>query len=148
MMRLPQMLLATLCVLLGLFPMVALSIIHHALQASQQGFGTILAAVNPGHLGTLAGRARFGRQGRAGAAGARDRGWSSDPPGARPAKLGGAPRRQAVPWLCGYARETYAEPVSRRSFLRRVETLFPLAGRRARQTATARTGSTPSVSLR
>lgn len=107
MMRLPQWVLATLCVGLGLFPMVALSIIHHALQASQQGFGTVLAKSTPVTWGLWRGAQGLG-------------GNAVLAPVALVmvvgllivlaralTKLGGAQRRQTVPWLCGYARETY-----------------------------------------
>ncbi len=105
MMQIPQLLLALICLLLGIMPAIAYGLIHSALAASPHGFGAALGdnSAAPGNIWTgLSGVgscsvfvplalvvvlglaflvARF------------------------ISKLGGAPRRAAVPWLCGYARE-------------------------------------------
>jgi formate hydrogenlyase subunit 3/multisubunit Na+/H+ antiporter MnhD subunit len=105
MMQIPQVALATICVTIGIIPAAAYGLILAALTASPQGLGHALGDAMAFHdtlWGGLAGIeshsvfvplalvvvlglaflvARF------------------------ISKLGGAKRRAAVPWLCGYARE-------------------------------------------
>ena len=47
MMKLPAILLAIVCVGVGLFPAVMFDLLHRVLNASQQGFGAVLAKANP-----------------------------------------------------------------------------------------------------
>jgi hydrogenase-4 component B len=105
MMQLPQVVLAALCVLVGLLPFSAFWLIHRALVGSQQGLGIVLAKIPlqevAGLTGIngLVGGAVFmpiallllfvGLLGLAR--------WVS--------RLGRAERRGAEPWLCGYAQE-------------------------------------------
>ena len=108
MMQAPQLLLAAICVLVGILPALAYALIHRALAASPHGFGQALgqAAAAPG--GVWGGLAGF-------------ESGSVFVPLALAAvlgltlllarfisRLGSAPRRAAVPWLCGYARESEA----------------------------------------
>jgi formate hydrogenlyase subunit 3/multisubunit Na+/H+ antiporter MnhD subunit len=104
-MQAPQILLASLCVLLGVLPALGFGLIQSVLNNSQQGLGTILASAVPfaetgGGLGLdLMGRALlvpavFGLvMGLLflGAIGL--------------SRLGQAKRRTVAPWLCGYDRE-------------------------------------------
>jgi formate hydrogenlyase subunit 3/multisubunit Na+/H+ antiporter MnhD subunit len=103
MMQLPQLLLALICVLLGIVPAIGLGLIHGVLSASPNGFGQALGPALP----------------------APDNLWAGvSTPGALfvplvllvvlglalllarlISRLGAAPRRAAAPWLCGYARE-------------------------------------------
>ncbi len=105
MMQIPQLLLALICLLLGIIPGIAYGLIYCALAASPQGFGQAL-----GHASPLPGNLWAGLSGL----GSR----SIFVPLALMvvlglvflvarfiSKLGAAPRRTAVPWLCGYARE-------------------------------------------
>jgi hydrogenase-4 component B len=105
MMQIPQVLLALICLLLGIMPALAYGLIHRALVASPHGFGQVLgdASAAPQSLWT----GLSGVESRAlfvpfalvvvlGLAFLAARFIST---------LGGAPRRAAVPWLCGYARE-------------------------------------------
>ena len=46
-MRVPQIALASVCVLFGLLPALPISIIRRALEGSRQGFGEVLAAASP-----------------------------------------------------------------------------------------------------
>ena len=106
MMQIPQVLLALICLLLGIFPAIAYKLICPALAASTHGIGQALAQNAPAVPVNI----------WAGLAGA----------GARSlfvplallivlgltflaarfiSKLGGAKRRVSPPWLCGYARE-------------------------------------------
>jgi hydrogenase-4 component B len=102
-MEVPQIVLAFFCILLGIVPAIAFILIRHALQASGQGIGGMLATA------TLSGS------------------WASTEAPHSSAlfmplvlsvvlgltfllaygisKLGRAPRRAATPWLCGYAVE-------------------------------------------
>jgi len=105
MMQIPQVLLAAICVVLGIVPALAYGLIHQALVASPQGFGQALgnASTSPDNLWD-------------GIAGIEAR--SVFVPlilvvvlglaflvASFVSRLGGAPRRAAAPWLCGYARE-------------------------------------------
>ncbi|MBM3892278.1 MAG: peroxiredoxin family protein, partial [Verrucomicrobia bacterium] len=105
MMQTPQVFLAALCVLLGVVPAIAFQLMQAALKASAQGCGAILAGAAPMTGGPLTGlvgvesAAVFMPVALAAALGLIFlvvRGVS---------KLGSAPRRAAVPWLCGYVRE-------------------------------------------
>jgi NADH:ubiquinone oxidoreductase subunit 5 (subunit L)/multisubunit Na+/H+ antiporter MnhA subunit len=104
-MQLPQVFLAALCVLLGLVPAIAFRLVQLTLEASPNGLGAALGGatgeMNPSWTGLQAVHsqavfaplallavlavtfltARF------------------------LSRLGGAPRRAAIPWLCGYARD-------------------------------------------
>jgi hydrogenase-4 component B len=100
-----QTVLAACCVLFGLLPLLPVSLIDHALDASRHGFGAVLADASPvkghGWSGLIAGN-----------------GQSLYAPLAVAAvvalmfvlarylaRLGCAQRRTAPPWLCGYVRE-------------------------------------------
>jgi hypothetical protein len=104
-MQLPQLLLALVCLLLGILPALAYGLIHQVLAASPHGFGGVLGAAAPLPANIWAGLS---------GAGAR----SLFIPLALLAvlslaflaarfisTLGGATRRASPPWLCGYARE-------------------------------------------
>ena len=104
-MQVPQVFLASLCVLLGLVPAIAFRLVQQALNASQQGFGFALSKAAPMVSGSLTGLEGFNAAARvaplvlAGLLGVlflAAYGMS---------RIGGAPRRAAVPWLCGYVRE-------------------------------------------
>jgi len=105
MMQLPQLVLAFLCVLLGVMPAIVFRLIQHALEASRGGLGTTLANASPMLSGALTGltevpaTAAFAPVALAAVLGLMFvivYGIS---------KLGSAPRRAADPWLCGYVRE-------------------------------------------
>jgi hydrogenase-4 component B len=105
MMQLPQVTLALLCVLLGVVPALAFRLMQHALAASPQGLGGVMAGVAPMPGGWLTGlreynaAARFAPLALALVLGLMflvARGL---------ARLAAAPRRAAAPWLCGYATE-------------------------------------------
>jgi formate hydrogenlyase subunit 3/multisubunit Na+/H+ antiporter MnhD subunit len=104
-MRLAQVGLAGVCVAAGLMPWLVLAAIGSALDSSRQGLGVILADARPLELGAVSGLASFNQE-------------ALYVPVVllavlatmflvvrRLSKLGGAERRVAVPWLCGYARD-------------------------------------------
>jgi hydrogenase-4 component B len=101
-MEVPQIVLAFFCILLGIVPAIAFILIRHALQASGQGLSNVLATAAP--TGSWAGlevhsSALFMPFVLAVVLGLTfllAYGIS---------KLRRAPRRSAVPWLCGYAVE-------------------------------------------
>ena len=104
-MQIPQFLLAFLCLLLGILPAIAYGLIHGALAASPHGFGQALGGAAPAPGNFWAGLSGPGSHARfvplvllavLGLA-FLAAGFIS--------RLGGAPRRAAAPWLCGYARE-------------------------------------------
>jgi hydrogenase-4 component B len=105
MMQVPQVLLASFCVLLGVVPAIAFRLMQQALHASRQGFGTVLSQSAPMMSGPLPGlkesdgAAVFAPLALAVVLGLMflvAYGIS---------RLGNASRRASVPWLCGYVRE-------------------------------------------
>jgi len=105
MMQVPQVVLAFLCILLGVVPAIAFRLMQMALHSSRQGFGGAMAGVSPMASGVLGGLAE-----------------AHSTALFRPlvlagilvlmfllafgiSRLGQAPRRAAAPWLCGYVRE-------------------------------------------
>jgi formate hydrogenlyase subunit 3/multisubunit Na+/H+ antiporter MnhD subunit len=104
-MQVPQLLLSASCVLLGVVPAIAFRIMQRALDASPQGFGTELADAGPiasspwTGLEQLHGTALFAPLALAVVIGlAFLVAWLAS-------RLGGATRRSAAPWLCGYVKE-------------------------------------------
>jgi len=104
-MQLPQLLLAFFCVLLGIVPAIGIRLVQLVLATSPGGIGTDLASSSPLSVGPLSGinqtpaTATFVPITVAAVLGITfliSYGIS---------KIGGAPRRAAEPWLCGYARE-------------------------------------------
>lgn len=103
--RLPQGLLAAACLVLGLAPVLAADLFQAALQASGQGMAALLARATPPSAGWVGGLAGPGAT------------TLFAPVWLLPvlvmtfglalgmARVGRAPRRRAVPWLCGYASE-------------------------------------------
>ena len=105
-MQVPQVALAACCVLLGLAPSVAFSLLRAVLDASRQGFGATLADAIP--MTTTAWLSADVAHGSAVIAplilaallgSMLLLSWLVS-------RIGGAARRAAEPWLCGYARET------------------------------------------
>jgi formate hydrogenlyase subunit 3/multisubunit Na+/H+ antiporter MnhD subunit len=133
MMQLPQVALASLCVLLGVAPVLAFRLLAHALAASRQGLGGTLAGVAPMPGGLLTGLREFD-------------GAAVFAPLALAAVLGlmlcvaygitrvaGAPRRAAAPWLCGYAPEAECNRYVAHNFYGEIKRYFRwLGGRPAR----------------
>jgi NADH:ubiquinone oxidoreductase subunit 5 (subunit L)/multisubunit Na+/H+ antiporter MnhA subunit len=128
MMQLPQVILAVLCVLLGVLPAVTFLLMQSALNASRQGFGALLADAMPMTGGLLAGMQ--GLQGVAVFA-----------PLALAVllglifllvrfigKLGGAERRAAAPWLCGYVREADCHRYTAHNFYGEIKRYFGWLG--------------------
>ncbi len=102
----PQVFLAILCVLLGVVPALAFQLMSAALEAARQGFGARLAEAAPLTVGVWSGLELVNRTALfapvvlavvLGLMMVLVRLLS---------KLGGAKRRAAVPWLCGYAVES------------------------------------------
>jgi hydrogenase-4 component B len=127
-MQLPQVVLAILCVLLGVVPAVAFNFIQHALDASRQGYGTTLADAKPMDAGLGSGLAQV-------------------QPSALFApialvvvlgliflivrfvsKLGGASRRAAAPWLCGYVSEADCHRYGAHNFYGEIKRYFRWLG--------------------
>ncbi len=105
MMQAPQVFLALACISLGVVPAIGFRLIQHALDASKQGFGTVMAAAMPMTSDPLRGIWGFN-----GAARFAPLGFAAVLAGTfliayELSKVGAASRRAAVPWLCGYVRE-------------------------------------------
>lgn len=105
MMQAPQVLLASICVLLGIVPALGFWILQRTLETSTQGLGSVLAASTTIHSRPLAGISVITST-------------ALFVPVALGlvlttaflisfllSRLGQAQRRAAAPWLCGYARE-------------------------------------------
>jgi len=116
MMQGPQVFLASLCLILGIVPVVGFQIMQKAIESSRQGFGIALAANAPIHSGVLAGlsevtsTAIFVPLAMAGVLAL------TFLLAYVISRLGQARRRSAVPWLCGYAREAECHRYVARNF--------------------------------
>jgi len=124
----PQVALAMVCVLLGLLPALGFQLIGRALQASQQGFGTVLAAHGPPAAGAWGGLRL-------------DAGGAVFVPLVLLAVLAGllwlaralsragqAARRADEPWLCGYAREADCHRYTAHGFYGEIKRYFRWVG--------------------
>jgi len=128
MMQLPQLLLAFLCVLLGVAPALGFGLMQHALKASRGGLGETLANAAPMVADPLTGVAQTSSA-------------AVFAPVALAAvlslmfvavygisKLGSASRRAAEPWLCGYAREADCHRYVARNFYGEIKRYFGWLG--------------------
>jgi formate hydrogenlyase subunit 3/multisubunit Na+/H+ antiporter MnhD subunit len=128
MMQLPQLALAFLCVLLGVVPAIGFRLMQHALEASRGGLGTTLANAFPLRSRPLAGITEVDSA-------------AVFAPAALAvvlglilllvygiSKLGGASRRAAVPWLCGYAREAECNRYVAHNFYGEIKRYFRWLG--------------------
>jgi NADH:ubiquinone oxidoreductase subunit 5 (subunit L)/multisubunit Na+/H+ antiporter MnhA subunit len=128
MMQLPQLALAFFCVLLGVVPAIGFRLMQHALGASRGGLGTTLANAFPMRSGSLAGISEVNSA-------------AVFSPAALAlvlalifllvygiSKLGGAPRRAAAPWLCGYAREAECNRYIAHNFYGEIKRYFRWLG--------------------
>jgi formate hydrogenlyase subunit 3/multisubunit Na+/H+ antiporter MnhD subunit len=128
MMQVPQMILAALCILLGVVPVLGFRLVQHALETSRQGYGVALARAMMVRTGPITGVAALNSTAVfmpvvlalvlgllfAIAAGI--------------TKLGSAPRRAAVPWLCGYAREAECNRYVAHNFYGEIKRYFGWLG--------------------
>ena len=139
MMQAPQLLLAAACVALGVVPALGFRLMQHALASSRQGLGIRLAdAAAP----VAAGLAR----------GVHEVNAAVFVPLAVLAvlglmlllaygmsRLGRAPRRAAVPWLCGYAREAECHRYVAHNFYGEIKRYFRWLGGAPRPAAVTET---------
>jgi hydrogenase-4 component B len=128
MMQLPQVLLAAMCLGLGIMPAVVFHYLQKVLDASRQGFGTALADAAPmtngplGGIQALQGIALFAPIALAVLIGSMflmTRAIS---------KRGGAQRRSAAPWLCGYVREADCHRYTAHNFYGEIKRWFRWLG--------------------
>jgi NADH:ubiquinone oxidoreductase subunit 5 (subunit L)/multisubunit Na+/H+ antiporter MnhA subunit len=125
----PQIVLAALCVSLGLAPQLGYQLIHRALASSQQGLGATLAKLPP-----LPAAGLTGIEGPAGLAVLAPLGVALVFGAllllaAGISLLGGSLRRSAEPWLCGYAVESDQMRYGARNLYREVLRYLPWIGR-------------------
>jgi formate hydrogenlyase subunit 3/multisubunit Na+/H+ antiporter MnhD subunit len=127
-MQLPQVFLAFCCILLGTVPAIAYSVMSQALNTSRQGFGVLLADASPMGSGALTGLDAIN-------------GSALFVPMALMivmalvflvtyiiSKLGGAARRTATPWLCGYVLEADCYRYSAHNFYGEIKRYFKWMG--------------------
>ena len=127
-MQLPQLLLAFFCVLLGIVPAIAFSLMQRVLETSRGGLGTTLANAAPMRTGPLTGATPLNSA-------------ALLVPVALAAvlglmfllaygvsKLGHAQRRSAVPWLCGYVREADCHRYGAHNFYGEIKRYFRWLG--------------------
>jgi len=128
MMQAPQVLLALLCILLGILPAIAFNLMQHALAASRQGFGAALADAGPMTGGLLTGirstasTALFVPLALAVVLGL------AFAVAFAISKLGDAKRRAAAPWLCGYATEADCHRYTAHNFYGEIKRYFRWVG--------------------
>jgi hydrogenase-4 component B len=127
-MQVPQLLLAFLCVLLGVAPGLAFAPLQQAIAAAPQGLGAVLAKAAQPTAGTWAtltaplGTALFVPLALVALLGVClliAYGIS---------RLGSAPRRAAAPWLCGYAAEAECERYIAHNFYGEIKKHFRWLG--------------------
>jgi len=127
-MQLPQVLLAVVCVALGIVPSVAFRFMHQVFAARGQGFDAVLADAMSISSGPLSGVQEL-------------RGAAVFVPIALAfllgalflfvrilSKLGGAQRRMAAPWLCGYVREADCHRYNAHNFYGEIKRYFRWLG--------------------
>jgi len=127
-MMLPQIFLAFCCILLGIVPALAYSVMNQALSVSRQGFGELLAAASTMGNGTLSGLDALN-------------GSALFVPFALVivlllvfmvtyiiSKLGGATRRSATPWLCGYVTDADCYRYTAHNFYGEIKRYFKWIG--------------------
>ena len=128
-MQLPQVFLAACCILLGVVPAIAYTVMNQALNTSRQGFGAVLADAAPMMSGPWAGLDAVN-------------GTALFAPMALIivmalvflvtyiiSKLGGAARRTAAPpWLCGYVLEADCYRYSAHNFYGEIKRYFKWIG--------------------
>jgi hypothetical protein len=127
-MQIPQVALAAICLLLGILPALAYGLIQRALAASPNGLALALGASAPfaqtwSGVALLGGRALYVPLVLAGVVAlafllAR-----------LISRLGAAPRRAAVPWLCGYAREAECNRYVAHGFYTEISRYFRWLGK-------------------
>jgi hydrogenase-4 component B len=127
-MQVPQLMLAFLCLLLGVLPGIGVGLIQRALQASPGGLGAKWGRAVPAIRGPWMGvgethsTALFAPLALAAVLGLMfllAYGIS---------KLGSAPRRTAVPWLCGYVREKECYRYTAHNFYGEIKRYFRWVG--------------------
>jgi formate hydrogenlyase subunit 3/multisubunit Na+/H+ antiporter MnhD subunit len=124
MMQVPQLLLASFCVLLGVLPAIGFQILQRALDSSRQGFGISLAANVPVDSGFVTGLREVTSA-------------ALFVPitllsilaftfliAYAVSKVGAAQRRSAAPWLCGYACEAEANRYIAHNFYGEIKRYF------------------------
>jgi hydrogenase-4 component B len=127
-MQLPQLLLAFFCVLLGIVPAIAFSLMQRVLETSRGGLGTTPANAAPMRTGPLTGATPLNSA-------------ALLVPVALAAvlglmfllaygiaRLGHAQRRAAVPWLCGYVREADCHRYGAHNFYGEIKRYFRWLG--------------------
>ena len=127
-MQVPQLALASLCVLLGVFPGLALRFLQQASAATPASLGSMLANSSPPVAGGAS--ALGGAQSAA-------LFWPLPLLALLAAtfliaygisRIGSAPRRAAEPWLCGYAREAECGPYVAHNFYGEIKRRFGWLG--------------------
>jgi formate hydrogenlyase subunit 3/multisubunit Na+/H+ antiporter MnhD subunit len=127
-MQLPQVALASACILLGILPAIGFRLMQMALDASGQGYGTALAKAAPTQSGLWGGvehwqsTALFAPLVFAAALGLMFLVVRSL------SKLGRATRRDAAPWLCGYVREADCHRYTAHNFYGEIKRYFRWLG--------------------
>ena len=127
-MQLPQLFLAFCCILLGTVPALAYSVMNQALSVSRQGFGALLADSAPMGNSALSGLDALN-------------GSALFVPFALVivlflvfmvtyiiSKLGGASRRTATPWLCGYVLDADCYRYNAHNFYGEIKRYFKWIG--------------------
>jgi len=124
----PQIALAALCLLLGLAPSLGYQLIHRAVVASPDGLGRALGTLAPMQSAGLTGVA--GPEGVALLSPLAVGGVFAAlvAVAAGISVLGGAVRRPAEPWLCGYVAESDQTRYGARNLYREVARYFPWVG--------------------
>jgi len=132
MMQVPQVILAFVCVMLGIIPSLAFSLMQKVLDSSTNGYGAMLAGIRPMAGGPLSGIHEM-------------QATALFAPVAIAvllglmflltyviSKSGSAQRRAAAPWLCGYAQEADCHRYTAHNFYSEIKRYFRWLGGAAR----------------
>jgi hydrogenase-4 component B len=127
-MQAPQVFLAAACVSLGVVPAIGFRLIQHALNASKDGLGGLMASTMPmtadpvRGIGFFNGVAQFAPLGFAAVLGV------TFLLAYAISRVGASSRRAAVPWLCGYAHEAEAYRYVAHNFYGEIKRYFGWLG--------------------
>ncbi len=124
MMKLPTILLALICLGIGIFPAIGFDLLQRALNASAQGFGGVLAKVSPIAGAPIAGLEEINRAAvyaPLAVAGVLGLVFLVS---FIVSKLGSAQRRTASPWLCGYVLDADCYRYSAKNFYGEIKRYF------------------------
>jgi formate hydrogenlyase subunit 3/multisubunit Na+/H+ antiporter MnhD subunit len=127
-MQAPQVLLALICLLLGVFPAIGFALVQRVLAATPDGMGGALGEAASGPTGWWTGIAGLDSHAVFAPLAVVLLIGAALVAAGFIARLGGASRRASTPWLCGYAREEEANRYVAHGFYGEIKRYFRWVG--------------------